>query len=90
MKHVPSGFRADVPKLPADAADEEFDAWMEALPPCPGILYVDDDDEEGEAAALAELEAEGGVPHAIVAEWLKTWGKPGRLPFDDWFAARNG
>jgi len=90
MKHAPSPLRPDVPKLPSDATDAAFDAWMEALPPCPGIRSIDEDDAEGEAASLAEFEAGGGVPHAIVAEWLKTWGCEDSQSFREWYASRNG
>lgn len=40
--------------------------------------------------ARAELAAGTGVEHAVVGEWLKTWGKPGRKPFREWLAAWNG
>ena len=47
-----------------------------------------------EAAAIARARAaaaEGRVyPHEVVGEWLKTWGKPGRLPFKEWLAQRDG
>jgi hypothetical protein len=52
----------------------------------PGIF--EDPDPEAEAAADARAEADiaaGRVyPHAEIAAWLRTWGKPGRLPFHKW------
>ncbi|WP_236552974.1 hypothetical protein [Sphingomonas sp. 8AM] len=51
-------------------------------------------DESALAADLARAEADvaaGRVhSHAIVGEWLKTWGKPGRLPVKEWLARRDG
>jgi hypothetical protein len=31
-----------------------------------------------------------GVEHAVVSEWLLTWGTPGRKPFKEWLANWNG
>lgn len=51
-------------------------------------------DEEEDAASLARAEADivaGRVySHAIVAEWMETWGKPGRTSFREWLAQRGG
>ena len=58
----------------------------------PGIF--EERDREAEAAAIRRARADvaaGRVhSHEIVKEWLTTWGKPGRLPFKEWLAARNG
>jgi hypothetical protein len=70
MRHTPSVSGANLPRLPADATDE--------------------DDAQADAASLAEFEAGGGVPHATVAEWLRTWGTPDRRSFWDWYKSRNG
>jgi predicted transcriptional regulator len=52
----------------------------------PGIF--EDPDPEAEAAADARAEADiaaGRVyPQDEVVAWLRTWGKPGRLPFHKW------
>ena len=58
----------------------------------PGIFEEPDPHAEAaaDARALEDYRAGRYVPHAIVGEWLKTWGKPGRLPFREWFAARDG
>ena len=91
MNQIPANLRAAVPKLPENPTEEEFAAWMGALPPCPGIGFADDDDDDPTDAEIeAEIAAGGGIPHEIMVEWFQTWGKPGRLPFDEWFAARNG
>lgn len=42
------------------------------------------------ARAREELAAGIGVEHAVVGEWLKTWGTPSRKPFKEWLAAWNG
>jgi predicted transcriptional regulator len=52
--------------------------------------FFDEIDEAAETAAdqegLAQLEAGLGVPHAEVAEWLDTWGKPDEKPAPtSWF-----
>ena len=51
-------------------------------------------DAEEDAASLARAEADlaaGRVhSHEIVAEWMMTWGKPGRVSFREWLAARGG
>ncbi|MGP7795329.1 hypothetical protein [Sphingomonas sp. CLY1604] len=31
-----------------------------------------------------------GVDHIVVRQWLRTWGEPGQVPFEDWLAAQNG
>lgn len=33
-----------------------------------------------DAQADAEIEAGNGIPHAEVAKWLESWGKPNELP----------
>lgn len=51
-------------------------------------------DPQAEAASLARARADiaagRGVDHAVVRQWLLTWGKPGRVSFEDWLAAQNG
>lgn len=51
-------------------------------------------DDAALAADLARAEADvaaGRVhSHEVVGEWLKTWGTPGRLPFKEWLARRDG
>lgn len=58
----------------------------------PGIFDTRDDAAIAAADARAEADVAAGRVHSheIVKEWLMTWGKPGRLPFRDWLAARNG
>lgn len=52
----------------------------------PGIF--EEPDPEAEAASIARARADiaaGRVyPHAVVGEWLKTWGKPECKPFQEW------
>jgi hypothetical protein len=91
MEREPKDFeRPDAEDGGAEMDDAAFDAWMEALGPAPGILHVDDEDPEGDARAEADIAAGRCYPHQIVGEWLKTWGKPGRLPFKEWLAQRDG
>ena len=71
-------------------SDEEFDTWMATIPPAPGILHVDDEDPEGDARALADVEAGRLHDHAVVSRWLLTWGQPDRKPFKDWLADQDG
>ncbi len=82
---------AKIAKPVAEMSDDEFDAYMATLPPAPGIRHVDDleADAEDDARALADLAAGRVYPHAIVGEWLSTWGKPGRKPFKEWLAQRH-
>lgn len=40
--------------------------------------------------AKEEYEAGRGVDHIVVRQWLRTWGEPGRVPFEEWLAAQNG
>lgn len=84
MKHAPSAFAAGVPKLPENATDEEFDAWMEALPPCPGIPSTDEEVALADAEAEADIAAGRVYPHEEVAAWLDTWGSPDFKPFHEW------
>lgn len=45
-----------------------------------------------EAIAQARLDYESGrgVLHAVVSEWLETWGTPDRKPFKEWLFDWNG
>jgi hypothetical protein len=81
---------ARIEKPRADMSPEELDAWLEALPPLAGVPSTDEEVAAADARALADLEAGRVYPHAIVGEWLKTWGKPGRKPFKEWLADRHG
>ena len=83
MKHAP------IP-TPEDESDDELSRYILSLPPCPGIPTTDEEVAEAEAAALEDVAAGRVHEHAVVGEWLKTWGKPDFLPFEEWFAARNG
>ncbi len=57
----------------------------------PGIF--DEPDPAAEAASLARARADvaaGRVhDHAVVGEWLLTWGEPDFKPFREWLAARH-
>lgn len=94
MNHLPSSIRAAMPKFPVDGTEAEQDAWFEALPPCPSIPSVDDESDEevaaADARALADLAAGRVYSHAIVSEWLETWGTSDRRSFKEWLNARNG
>ena len=50
----------------------------------PEPSFFDEIDEAAEraadAAALAEMELRGGVPHEEVRAWLDTWGTPDEGP----------
>lgn len=46
--------------------------------------------EAADARAEADFAAGRIYPHAIIGEWLKTWGQPGRLPFKEWLAKQDG
>lgn len=81
---------AKIAKPVAEMSEDEFDAWMEALPPAPGIFHVDDDDPEEDARVEADIAAGRVYPHAIVGEWLKTAGAPDWKPFKEWLATRDG
>jgi acyl-CoA synthetase (NDP forming) len=85
---------AKIAKPVAEMSEDEFDAWMEALPPPPGIKHVDDDDEdadaEDDASAMADLAAGRCHDHAVVGQWLQTWGMPDWKPFKDWLAEQDG
>ncbi len=42
------------------------------------------------AKARVDYAADLGVDHAVVSEWLKTWGQADCRPFEDWLAAWDG
>ena len=68
----------------ADLSDEEFDTYMARFPPAPGIRHVDDQDDDGDAAA-------GPVyGHDLVSRWLRTAGRADWKPFKDWLADQDG
>lgn len=58
----------------------------------PGIFEQRDVEAEAASVARAHADVLDGRchEHAIVAEWFRTWGAPGRKPFREWLAARNG
>lgn len=58
----------------------------------PGIFEQPDADAIAAADARADADIAAGRVHSheIVGEWLMTWGTPGRLPFREWLAQRNG
>ena len=66
--------------------------YVRAMKHEPGIFEQPDPDAIAAADARAEADIRAGRvhSHAIVGEWLMTWGKPGRLPFREWLAQRNG
>jgi predicted transcriptional regulator len=51
-------------------------------------------DPAAEAASLARARADVAAgryhDHAVVSEWLGTWGSPDYLPFHQWLATRDG
>jgi predicted transcriptional regulator len=66
--------------------------YVRAMKHEPGIFEQRDRDAEAAAIARARADVAAGRVHSheVVKEWLMTWGKPGRLPFREWLAARNG
>ncbi|WP_246347096.1 hypothetical protein [Sphingomonas jinjuensis] len=87
MKH-----EANMAKPISEMSDEEFDAWISSLPPAPGIPSIDDEEDFNRSIARARADVAAGrvYPHAIVGEWLSTWGDDDFLPFEDWLASRDG
>ncbi|MBB3691546.1 antitoxin [Sphingomonas sp. BK580] len=57
-----------------------------------GISDQEDDAAEAESIARARADIAAGrvYPHAVVAEWIETWDKPGRATFKEWLASRHG
>jgi hypothetical protein len=80
---------AKIAKPVAEMSEDEFTDWLCALPPPPGLPATEDEVAASDARALADLATGRVYPHAVVAEWLLTWGKPGRKPFKDWLAERH-
>lgn len=73
----------------ADAAQDRDDdlAWIAGLPPCPGIGFADDDMEEADRRARADIAAGRGVPHEQVASWIMKLGTPDEEPMPpEWLA----
>lgn len=76
----------------------EIDQWeygempidLSHLPQCPGIPSTDEEIAAADARAEADIAAGRVYPHAIIGEWLLTWGKPGRKPFKEWLADTHG
>ena len=56
----------------------------------PAISASVEQQSDAEARALADYRAGRYWDHAIVSEWLKTWGKPDRRSFQDWLTERDG
>ena len=91
MKHdadmIPTGVPDDAGHL---MSDEALDAYLMALPPCPGLPSTDEEIKAAEARARADFAAGRYYDHKVVGEWLKTWGKPDFVPFKEWIVIRNG
>jgi predicted transcriptional regulator len=66
--------------------------YVRAMKHEPGIFEHPDPEAIAAADARAEADIVAGRVHShqIVGEWLATWGKPGRLPFKEWLAKRDG
>ena len=73
-----------------DGGEDDLDRLIASLPPCSGLPSTDEEIAAADARALADITAGRVYPHEVVGEWLKTWGKPGRRPFKEWLADRNG
>lgn len=71
-------------------SEDEFDAWMETLPPPPGLPCTDEEIEAAEARAMQDYHEGRSYPHEIVSRWLMTWGTPGRKSFFEWLADQDG
>ena len=69
-----------------DAVEDRDDdlAWIASLPPCPGIPSTDEEVAAADAEAEADIAAGRVYPHSLVGAWLKTWGGPSYLPFEEW------
>lgn len=81
MDRDPGDIQNDATAKPvAEMSEDEFTAWLSALPPAPGIRHADEEDEEGDAQALADVAAGRVVPHEKVVEWLRTVGTPDHRP----------
>ena len=60
--------------------DARLDAYIESLPPCPGLPSTDEEIAAADAEAEADIAAGRVIPHEKVAEWLKTIGTPDFRP----------
>lgn len=73
-----------------DDADARFDARLAATieqargDPRFSHVFEPVDEEAELTRARADIEAGRFHDHAIVAEWLKTWGTPERKSFHEW------
>jgi hypothetical protein len=91
MDGKPGAFDRDESHDREDRPDDDaLSAWLTSLPPCPGIPSTPTEIAISHDRARADSDAGRVYPHAIVGEWLKTWGKPGRRPFQDWLADTRG
>ena len=64
--------------------DDALAAWLESLPPCPGLPCTDEEIAAADAEAEADIAAGRVYPHETVGVWLRTWGSPDYKPFDEW------
>ncbi len=91
MDRDPGEFeRRDAPPPVADMSEDELTAWLDTLPPAPGIRHIDDPDTESEELAFADFEAGRFHEHAVVSRWLRTCGSAGYKPFKEWLAEQDG
>lgn len=70
--------------------DEELDAFIAALPPCPDLPSTDEELAKAIAGARDDVAAGHVYPHALVAEWAQSFSAPGSKSFFEWLADRNG
>ena len=91
MKHeadmIPTGAPERADHL---MSDEALEAFLTALPPCPGLPSTDEEIAASVARARADVAAGRVHSHAVVGEWLTTWGQAGRKPFKEWLTKRDG
>jgi hypothetical protein len=55
-----------------------------------GMAHPTAKDRADIAQARVDLASGYGVSQTVISQWLKTWGKPGQLPFKEWLAAQDG
>ncbi|WP_380939714.1 hypothetical protein [Sphingomonas floccifaciens] len=88
MDREPGDFSRDVPPT-SDEGEDAVDRLLAELPPAPGIKHIDEDTEDVDARALADVAAGRYYDHSVVSKWLMTWGETGQKPFREWLAEQN-
>ena len=91
MEREPKDFERPSPEDDVAGMDDAaFSAWLQSLPPPPGLPSTPEEIAASDARAEADIAAGRVYSHELVGEWVKTFGSPDYKPIKEWLASRDG